>query len=127
MEEKNIPNLIDYDSAVKIFDAGKTIYFLKNHCKIDYQVEVPFFDVKTALSDKLYESTSILSPSFKSWLSHVSNNLSIYLVEVLFNKFDLKKHFYAIKMFYLAGKGDFIQALIDSLKDELSKPKHQIA
>lgn len=30
-------------------------------------------------------------------------------------------------MFYLAGKGDFIQALIDSLKDELSKPKHQIS
>lgn len=36
---------------------------------------------------------------------------------MMFNKFDLKKHFNAIKMFYLAGKGDFIQALIDSLKD----------
>lgn len=117
MEDKNIPNLIDYDSAVKIFNAGKAIYFLKKHCKIDYQLEIPFFDVKTALSDKLYESTSILSPNFKSWLTNVSITLSNYLVEVLFNKFDLKKHFYAIKMFYLAGKGDFIQALIDSLKD----------
>lgn len=109
--------MIDYDSAVKIFDAGKTIYFLKNHCKIDYQLDVPFFDVKTALSDKLYESTSILSPSFKSWLFNVSKTVNSFLVEILFNKFDLKRHFHAIKMFYLAGKGDFIQALIDSLKD----------
>ena len=53
---------MDYESAVQIFNAGKTIYFLKNHCKVDFQLEVPFFDVKSALSDKLYESTSILSP-----------------------------------------------------------------
>ena len=72
--------MIDYDSAVKIFDAGKTIYFLKKHCKIDYQLDVSFFDVKTALSDKLYESTSILSPSFKSWLLNVSKTLSNFLV-----------------------------------------------
>lgn len=44
----------------------------------------------------------------------------------MFNKFDLKRHFQAIKMFYLAGKGDFIQTLIDSLREQLSKPKHQI-
>ena len=69
IEEKKIPNLIDYESAVQIFKAGKTIYFLKNHCKIDYQLDVPFFDVKTALNDQLYESTSILSPEFKNWLS----------------------------------------------------------
>lgn len=102
---------------MKIFNAGKTIYFLKNHCKIDYNLDVPFFDVKTALSDKLYESTSILSANFKSWIEKVSKISSNYLVEVMFNKFDLKKHFNAIKMFYLAGKGDFIQALIDSLGD----------
>mgnify|MGYP001496473436 CR=1 FL=1 len=102
---------------MKIFSAGKTIYFLKNHCKIDYNLDVPFFDVKTALSDKLYESTSILSANFKSWLESVSKTSSNYLVEIMFNKFDLKKHFNAIKMFYLTGKGDFIQALIDSLRD----------
>lgn len=118
---------MDYESAVQIFNAGKTIYFLKNHCKIDYVLEVPFFDVKTAISDKLYESTTILSASFKSWLFSVFTTSSNYLVEVMLKKFDLKRHFYAMKMFYLAGKGDFIQALIDSLKDELSKPKHQIA
>jgi hypothetical protein len=69
------------------------------------------------LSDKLYESTSILSTTFKLWLENISKKLSSYLVETMFNKFDLKRHFNAIKMFYLAGKGDFIQTLIDSLKD----------
>lgn len=72
--------MLDYDSAVKIFNAGKTIYFLKNHCKIDYNLDVPFFDVKTALSDKLYESTSILSANFKSWLANISRISSNYLV-----------------------------------------------
>lgn len=71
---------MDYESAVKIFNAGKTLYFLKKHCKIDYILEVPFFDVKTALNDKLYGSTSILSANFKSWLSNVSKTLSNFLV-----------------------------------------------
>lgn len=48
-------------------------------------------------------------------------------MDVLFSRFNLKRHFNAIKMFYLAGKGDFIQALIDSLKEILSKPRHTIA
>jgi hypothetical protein len=31
-----------------------------------------------------------------------------------------------MKHCYLMGKGDFIQHLVDTLKEEMSKPKHQI-
>lgn len=112
LQEKNIPNLLDYESAVQIFKAGKTIYFLKKHCKIDFQLDVPFFDVKSALSGKLYESTSILSPEFKAWLNEVSKKSSSYLVSVLLGQFNLKEYLSAIKMFFLTGKGDFIQSLM---------------
>ena len=90
---------------------------MKNHFKIDYQLDVPFFNVKSALSDKLYESTSILSPEFKSWLKEVSEKLNKYLVNVMFQQFNLREHLNAVKMFYLTGKGDFIQSLMESLKE----------
>ena len=44
----------------------------------------------------------------------------------MFQQFCLQDHLRAIKMFFLTGKGDFIQSLMESLKDELSRPKHQI-
>lgn len=44
----------------------------------------------------------------------------------MYDKFLLKKHLNAIKMFYLTGKGDFIQKLMDSLHNVLIQPKHMI-
>lgn len=44
----------------------------------------------------------------------------------MFDKFALSHHLHAIKMFYLTGKGDFIQKLMDSFHKFLSQPKHQI-
>ena len=81
---------------------------------------MPFFDVKIALNDQLYESTSILSLEFKSWLSEVSKKSNSYLVNVLFQQFNLQDHLGAIKMFFLTGKGDFIQSLMESNKEKLS-------
>lgn len=36
----NIPNLIDHESALMIFNTGKTINFLKKCCNHDYQIDV---------------------------------------------------------------------------------------
>lgn len=68
-----IPNVLDYDSAVQIFNAGKTLYFLKNRCNEDYHLEIPYFDSKSILIDQINESTTILSPAFKLWLKSISD------------------------------------------------------
>ena len=114
---ENIPNVLDYESTLLIFNAGKTLHFLKNHCSCDYSLDDEFPDPTSALGDKLHESTSILSPSFKSWLHKISNKLNKQLVRVMFDEFALKEHLNAMKMFFLIGKGDFIQNLMISLKE----------
>ena len=90
LKEYNIPNVLDYESALLIFNAGKTLYFLKNHCSCDYTLDVEFPDPVSALGSKLHESTSILSPVFRSWLNVVSNKLNTLLVKVMFEEFSLK-------------------------------------
>ena len=42
LQEHNIPNVLDYKSALLIFNAGKTFYFLKNHCSLDYHLNLEF-------------------------------------------------------------------------------------
>ena len=44
----------------------------------------------------------------------------------MFQQFNLQDHLGAIKMFFLTGKGDFIQSLMESNKEKLSEPRHQI-
>jgi hypothetical protein len=44
----------------------------------------------------------------------------------LFGQFHLKHHLQSIKSFFLAGKGDFIQHLYDTLKEKLSLKKQEI-
>ena len=45
---------------------------------------------------------------------------------MLFEKFLLKEHLNAMKMFYLIGKGDFIQKLMDLLRPTFNQAKHLI-
>ena len=65
----NIPNILDKDSAVMIFNAGifiinlgKTIYFLKHKCKSNYSIPIPFINPSKILNYDICESSNILSP-----------------------------------------------------------------
>lgn len=39
---ENVPNVLDIESAKKIFIAGKTIFFLRNRCKVIYNLKTKF-------------------------------------------------------------------------------------
>jgi len=101
---------------LNIFNEGKTIYFLKNRCKCNYSIPIPFIDPQKILSYDIYESSNILSPDFKKWLTSVYENLSSTLVNELKKQYNLKYHLNSMKCFYLMGKGDFVQHLVDTLK-----------
>lgn len=121
--EANIPNILDRESAQMIFNAGnfinklgKTIYFLKNRCRCNYSIPIPFIDHEKILNEDICESSNILSTEFKKWLTAVYEDLSQTLVSELKNQFLLKFHLESMKLFFLMGKGDFIQHLVDTLK-----------
>ncbi len=43
---ENVPNVLDIESARKIFIAGKTIFFLRNRCKVVYNLKTKFPEAK---------------------------------------------------------------------------------
>ena len=63
------------------------------------------------------ESTNVFSLDFRNWLKDVSSELNHQLVQIINNKFELQSHIYALKLFYLTGKGDFIQCLMEISKN----------
>jgi len=107
-----------------IFITGKTIYFLRNHCKTVYDVVTPFIDTKNIMNSSIEGLTTLISSSFNAWLNAVHSEVNSVLVNVLINQFFLKYHLQSIKYFFLLGKGDFIQQLYDSLREKLSLKKH---
>lgn len=105
---------------------GKTIHFLKNKCKCNYSIPIPFINPSKILNYDICESSNILSPEFKKWLTSVYEDLSEKLVTEMKQRYNLKYHLGSMKYFFLMGKGDFIQQLVDTLKEEMAKPKHLV-
>jgi len=99
-----------------IFSTGKAIHFLLNRCKVLYQVKTPFLDLST-----LADPAELLAGPFRSWLSQLHGEVSRALVHTLFSQFHLQHHLQSIKHFFLAGEGDFIQQLYDTLREKLSQ------
>jgi gamma-tubulin complex component 3 len=118
---ENVPSVLDSECARMIFSTGKAIHFLLNRCKVLYQVRTPFLDL-SALADP----AALLAGPFRTWLTALHAEVSRALVETLFGQFHLRHHLQSLKNFFLAGKGDFIQHLYDTLREKLSLKKQEI-
>jgi len=66
--------------VLKFLTIGKTIYFLKNRCKCNYSIPIDFIDPSKIINYDICESSNILSPEFKRWLTSVYEDLSFKLV-----------------------------------------------
>lgn len=113
---ENVPTVISPESARKIFIAGKSIYFLRNRCKVVYSIKATLPEGKNRQ----------LGQVFEEWLEETHREAGSALVEVLKGQFHLKYHLLSMKHFFLCGKGDFIQHLYDNLREKLNREKHEI-
>lgn len=114
-----IPNLIDQESALMIYNTGKTLNFLRQCCNYDYKNNVEFIDYKRLIGKG--DTNSTFPDEFKQYLKIVSDAAHKQLMDVLFHKFRLKMHLDAVKRFLLMGQGDFIHTLMESVFYELDK------
>lgn len=116
-----IPNFVDKQIAENILLIGKTVNFLRKCCGVqDWVLSLNFLDISSAVVGSFTQVSKI--EEFKDWVAHATALTSKKLVEVMFQKYRLKDHFDAIKKYMLIGQGDFIQALMDNLNNELGKP-----
>lgn len=114
-----IPNLIDQESALMIYNTGKTLNFLRMCCNYDYKTNVEFINYKKLIGKE--DTNSTFPDEFKQYLRVVSDAAHKQLMDVLFHKFRLKMHLDAVKRIILLGQGDFIHTLMEGVFQELDK------
>ncbi|KAJ1990141.1 Microtubule-nucleating Tub4p (gamma-tubulin) complex component [Dimargaris cristalligena] len=117
----NIPIFIQTVVATKIFLIGKSVHFLRFHCQdgawINQQCRVLRNEIVLSYADSFAVEVSI---------DRVYRTVCRRLLDVMFNKYKLMDHFWAMKRYLLLGQGDFVQCLLKSIGPELSKPAGQV-
>ena len=107
-------------TAKMVFNIGKTINFLRRCCGHEFQIDLEQIESHLVLDSR--SSANSFSGDFTEWLTKCESVADQELLSVMYNKFKLKQHLDAIRRFLLMGQGDFVQVLMDTLSEELSKP-----
>ncbi|KAJ1973953.1 Microtubule-nucleating Tub4p (gamma-tubulin) complex component [Dimargaris verticillata] len=117
----SIPVIMPSMLAVKIFNIGKSLNFLRFHCQdhawISEQCRIMRQDVKLQYSDSFALEVSI---------DRAYRAMGGRLIDVIFTKYRMMDHFEAMKRYLLLGQGDFAQCLMTSLDSELSRPATRV-
>ncbi|KAJ1971653.1 Microtubule-nucleating Tub4p (gamma-tubulin) complex component [Dimargaris xerosporica] len=117
----SIPVIMPSMLAVKIFNIGKSLNFLRFHCQdhawISEQCRSMRQDVKLQYSDSFALEVSI---------DRAYRAMGGRLIDVIFTKYRMMDHFEAMKRYLLLGQGDFAQCLMTSLDSELSRPASRV-
>ncbi|KAJ3194136.1 hypothetical protein HDU67_004846, partial [Dinochytrium kinnereticum] len=109
------------ETAKKAFLIGKSLNFLRFEC--NHQAYV------INRSKEAHEAKGLEYGSEKALQELIIasyKKTSQYLLDVLFEKYQLLDHLIALKRYLLLGQGDFIQNLMDRLGPDLSKPAQML-
>ena len=118
-----VPSVLDISSAQKIFMTGKNVFFLRIKCKVLYDMKTPFLEMADIVTSS--KNTNLLvSQKFTQWLNDMHDEVNRERVLALHRKFHLTQHLASMKHFFLMGKMDFINDLIDSMGPLLTRKKY---
>ncbi len=94
-----IPAFMDEALADDILLAGKSVNFLIRQCGVsDWMLDLKLVDISASIDQ--YDN-------IKDWVSTAATITSTKLINIMFDKFYLKRHLESIKGFLLLGYGDF--------------------
>jgi gamma-tubulin complex component 3 len=113
MRQDMIPTFISKVLAKKIFLIGKSLNFIRHSCE-----DLKYTGVENGLPQLVYGDLKMMEDS----IHNVYKESSARLSSLLFEKYKLRDHLKSVKRFLLLGQGDFVQNLMDTLGDTLSKP-----
>jgi len=120
LNKDQIPRFLDLQLAERILVTGKSVVFMKRSCGVqDWALDIDLFDLSSEAAVNVNQNLNFAR--FQDWVLQASDLTNKALLAIMSNKFRLIKHFETIKKFLLFGQGDFIQNLMDSLVNELSK------
>eukprot|EP01134_Creolimax_fragrantissima_P007271 CFRG7271T1 len=117
VDETLVPNFIPMETARKILQVGKSVYFIRQCCA----------DFGTIMDSVTRERDEVLFKhghlmSMQKALDHAYSVTGARVLSLLHEKFHLGVHMRALKRYLLLAQGDFVQALMETLDAELSAP-----
>ena len=120
---EQIPLFLTYDTAYRVFLAGKTINFIRKSCAdIEWTVPDSLKNPKVRSWGDMLLNPGILN----EWISKVSEATNKRLISLLFDKYHFLEHCKNINRYLLSAQGNFHQHLMDLMYNALSKPTESI-
>lgn len=123
LENKKVPSYMGREVSEKVFQIGKTLYFVRVACDDQDWVEERQAVAIAALQGKgrtnsIEELEKLVSEAYIEVVKHLN--------EILRSRFGLDAHLKGLKDYLLLGKGDFVQLLVESVAPSLDKPAVQL-
>lgn len=113
-----IPAFISAELATDILVAGKTKTFMRKFCgEGSWTLQEEFIRFENLISFSYMEGSKF--KAFQNWVKNVRAEADHCLKTVILKKFKFMQHFTMIKKFLLLYQGDFINTLMELMKDEL--------
>ncbi|XP_049821889.1 gamma-tubulin complex component 3-like [Aethina tumida] len=122
LRKKMLPSFMNPYLTKIILSFGKTMYFLKHVCKDKGQVSQneSLENLLTTTSvDALFDAEKNMK--FEESLENIYRKISLYILNLLRNKFRLYDHLELFRKYLLLAQGDFISHLLELLMPELNK------
>lgn len=129
LEYSKVPSYMGREVAEKVFQIGKTLYFVRVACDDQDWVEERQAVAIAALKGKDNDgdgSFSIATEKLDKMVGDAYFEVVKHLNEILRSRFGLDAHLKGLKDYLLLGKGDFVQLLVESVAPSLDKPAVQL-
>lgn len=124
-----VPSYMKPEVAQRVFQIGKTLYFVRVACDNREWVEERQAGF-TALDAGSYgsgrEDVFTTNQRLERQINDAYTDVVRHLNHTLREKFGLDRHLRGLKNYLLLGKGDFVQLLVETIAPSLDKPAVQL-
>ncbi|KAJ3271184.1 Gamma-tubulin complex component 3 [Terramyces sp. JEL0728] len=111
-KKDRLPAFLSETLAMKAFLIGKSLNFIRYSCQDANFGQAHILSKQNLMYGDLKKLEHSIDSSYQS--------ITQYLMNLLFSKYDLRTKFEELKAYMLLGQGDFVQYLMDNLKNSLS-------
>jgi gamma-tubulin complex component 3 len=116
------PKFISKNLANRILVVGKSINFLREICEDKTPIKGRE-ELRIAFENNIDDLFSEGGDSkLHQMIDQIYLNTSQKVLEIAMTQYKLMEHLHAMKKYLLLGQGDFINVLMENLKDELDRP-----
>lgn len=121
-----LPTFVPKSLAKKVLVSGKSINFLREVCEDRTPIKGRE-ELKTAFennSDQIFSPTQ--DTKLHEMIDQVYLSTSKKVLDIALGQYKLLEHLQAMRKYLLLGQGDFINVLMENLKDDLDKPAKEL-